>query len=150
VWEKTVHARLLHRRIENNFGLPVFVRHRVVVFDGYAAKGLALRGQTISKHGIVRAIRDSQQAHASQERSQGDSPEPWVGLVAAGFAVFDCGHGPIISVRELVRGRSVDNSSQKTRPDLLSRASKGCGTDVKIHQKPQVRAVVPRRFEECK
>jgi hypothetical protein len=33
---------------------------------------------------------------------------------------------------------------------LLSRASKGCGTDVKIHQKPQVRAVVPRRFEECK
>ena len=88
VWEKAVHAGLLRRWIKNKLGLPVFVPHRVVVFDGYAAKGLALGRQTISKHAIVRSIRDSQQAHPSQERSQSDSPEPW-----AGFVALDRGHG---------------------------------------------------------
>jgi hypothetical protein len=63
VWEKAVHAGLLHRWIKNNLGLPVFVRHFVIVFDGYAAKGLTLRCQTISKHAIVRTIGDSQKAH---------------------------------------------------------------------------------------
>jgi len=91
VWEKAVHADLLYRWIKNKLGLPVFVCNRVVVFDGYAAKGLALRCQTVSKHAIVRTIRDSQQAHPSQERSQSDSPEPWPGLVA-GFVAFDRGH----------------------------------------------------------
>jgi len=91
VWEKAVHAGLLHRWIKNNLGLPVLVRHRIVVFDGYAAKGLVIRCQTVSKHAIVRTIRDSQQAHPSQERSQRDSPEPWAGFVA-GFVAFDCGH----------------------------------------------------------
>ena len=60
MWEKAVHAGLLHRWIKNKLALPVLVRHRVVVFHGYAAKGLAFRGQTISKHSIVRAIHDCQ------------------------------------------------------------------------------------------
>jgi len=84
VWEKAVHACFLHRWIKNNLGFPVFVCHLVVVFDGYAAKGLALRRETVSKHPIVRTIRDSQQAHPSQQRSQSDSPEPWAGFVAFG------------------------------------------------------------------
>ena len=91
MWEKAVHADLLHRWIKNKLGLPVFMQHRVVVVDGYAAKGLALGRQTISKHAIVRTIRDSQQAHPSQERSQSDSPEPWAGFIP-GFVAFDRGH----------------------------------------------------------
>ena len=91
MWEKAVHADLLHRWIKNNLGLPVFVCNRVVVFDGYAAKRLVIRCQAVSKHAIVRTIRDSQQAHPSQERSQSDSPEPWPGFVA-GFVAFDRGH----------------------------------------------------------
>ena len=82
MWEKAVHARLLHRWIKNNLCLPVFVCHLVVMFDGYAAKGLMLRCKTVSKHAIVRTIRDSQQAHPSQERSQSDTLEPWAGFVA--------------------------------------------------------------------
>jgi len=93
--EKAVHAGLRRRRIKNNLGLAVFVRHHIVVFDGYAAKGLALGCQTIAKHAIVRGIRDSQQGHRSQEQSQNDSPEPsperWIGSVA-GFVAFDRGH----------------------------------------------------------
>ena len=92
MWEKAVHAGLLHRRIEDKLVLPVLVVYRVIVVNGYAAKGLALGRQTISKHAIVRSIRDSQQAHSSQERSQNDSPEPWAGF-AAGFVALDCGHG---------------------------------------------------------
>ena len=92
MWEEAVHAGLLHRRIKNKLGLPVFVRHRVVVFDGYAAKGLALRRQTIAEHTIIRTIRDSEQAQPSQAGSQNDSPEPEAGLVG-GFAVFDRSHG---------------------------------------------------------
>ncbi len=88
VWEKAVHAGLLHRRIENKLGLPVFVRHLVVVFDGYAAKGLALGCQTISKHAIVGSIGDSEQARRSQERLQSDSPKP-----RAGFIGWDRSHG---------------------------------------------------------
>ncbi len=88
MWEKAVHAGFLYRWIENKFGFPVFVRNFVVVFDGYAPKGLAPRRQTISKHAIIRSIRDSQQAHPSQERSQRDSPEPGAGLV-----VVDRSHG---------------------------------------------------------
>jgi hypothetical protein len=42
VWEKAVHAGLLHRWIKDKLGLPVFMLHRVVVFDGYASKGLTL------------------------------------------------------------------------------------------------------------
>jgi len=95
VWEKAVHAGHRHRWIKNNLGLPVFVRHHIVVFDADAAKGLALGRQTISKHAIVRGIRDSQQGHRSQERSQNDSPESSperrAGLVA-GFVAFDRGH----------------------------------------------------------
>ncbi len=86
--EKVAHAGCLHRWVENKFGFPVFVRDLVVVFDGYAAKGLALRRQTISKHAIVRGKRDSQQAQPSQERSQNHSPEPGAGLVA-----LDRSHG---------------------------------------------------------
>jgi hypothetical protein len=52
VWEKAVHAGHRHRWIKNNLGLPVFVRHHIVVFDADAAKGLALGRQTISKHAI--------------------------------------------------------------------------------------------------
>ena len=96
MWKKAVHAGLRHRGIKNNLGLAVFVRHHIVVFDGYAAKGLALGCQTIAKHAIVRGIRDSQQGHRSQEQSQNDSPEPspepWTGSVA-GFVAFDRGHG---------------------------------------------------------
>ena len=88
MWEKAVHAGFLHRWIENKLGFPVFVGNLVVVFDGYAAKGLALRHQTISKYGTVRSIRDSQQTRASQERPQSDSPEP-----GAGFVAFDRDHG---------------------------------------------------------
>jgi len=91
VWEKAVHAGLLHWWIKNDLGLPVFVRDRVVVFDSYAAKGLVICCQTVSKHTIVRTIRDSQQTHPSQERSQSNSPEPWAGFIAA-FVGFDRGH----------------------------------------------------------
>ncbi len=88
MWEKAVNAGFLHRWIENKLFFPVFVCDIVVVLDGYAAKGLALRRQTVSKHAIVRSIGDSQQAYPSQERSQSDSPEP-----GAGFVGLDCGHG---------------------------------------------------------
>ena len=88
MWEKAVHASLLHRWIKDKLVLPVFMVHRVVVFDGYAAKGLALRRQTIAKHAVVCSIRDYQQAHPSQHRSQRDSPEP-----GAGFVALDRGHG---------------------------------------------------------
>jgi hypothetical protein len=95
VWKKAVHAGLRHRGIKNNLGLPVFVGHHIVVFDADAAKGLAISRQTISKHAVVRGIRDSQQGHRSQERSQRDSPESsperWVGF-AAGFVALDRGH----------------------------------------------------------
>ena len=69
MWEKTVHAGLLHGRIKNKLGLSVFMLHRVVVFDGYAAEGLAVRRQTISKYSVVRGVRDSQQNRSRQERS---------------------------------------------------------------------------------
>jgi len=99
VWKKAVHAGHRHRWIKNNLGLPVFVRHHVVVFDADAAKELALGRQPISKHGIVRGIRDSQQGHRSQERSQCDSPELMLELsperragLVAGFVAFDRGH----------------------------------------------------------
>jgi len=59
VREKAVHASLLHRWIENDFGLPVLVRHLVVVVDGDSAKGLALRSKTIAKNAVVRGVRDS-------------------------------------------------------------------------------------------
>ena len=67
MWEKTVHAGLLHGWIKNHLGLPVFVCDRVVVFDGYAAKGLVICGETVSKHAIVRSVRDPQQTQRSQE-----------------------------------------------------------------------------------
>jgi len=73
VWEKTVHAGLLHGWIKNDFGLPVFVRDLVVVFDGYAAKGLVIRRQTVAKHAIVRGVRDPQKTYRGQEQSQSDS-----------------------------------------------------------------------------
>jgi len=61
VGEKAVHAGLRHRRIKNNLGLPVLVRDRIVMLDGYAAKGVAFGRQTIAKDAIVRSVRDSQQ-----------------------------------------------------------------------------------------
>jgi len=63
VWEKAVHADLLHGWIKNDFGLPVFVRDFVVVFDGYAAEGLVICGETVAKHAIIRSVRDPQQTH---------------------------------------------------------------------------------------
>ena len=62
-----MHAGLLHGRIKNNLGLPVFVRDLVIVFDGYAAEGLAIGCQTVAKHTIVRNVRDAQQTHRGQE-----------------------------------------------------------------------------------
>ena len=41
MWEQAVHASLLHGRIKNKFAFAVFVQYGVVVFDGYAAEGLA-------------------------------------------------------------------------------------------------------------
>jgi len=67
VREKTVHAGLLHRWIKNDLGLPVFVRHLVVVIDSYAAKGLMICGETVAKHAIVRSVRDPEQSYHSQE-----------------------------------------------------------------------------------
>ena len=120
MWEKAVHAGLLHGWIKNNLGLPVFVRHLVVVFDGYAAKGLTLRCQTISKHAIVRTIGDSQKAHASHQQSLSDSPEPGAGSVG-----LDCGHGLDYTRRRTSPGtEALTISSQKLAPALLSRTSK--------------------------
>jgi hypothetical protein len=93
VWKKAMHASLLHRWIKNELALPVFVQHCVVVFDGYAAKGLALGSQTISKNAIVRTIDDCQQTRARQDRSQSDLPE----------LAFDCGHPPNYTRREDAR-----------------------------------------------
>jgi len=97
VWEKAVHAGLLHGWIKNKLGLAIFVRDRVVVLHGYAAKGLAVRCQTISKYSIVRGVRDSQQNRSRQERSYcvrsgSDSPERGAGS-GAGFVFSDRGHG---------------------------------------------------------
>ena len=58
VWENRVDAGLLHRRIENQFGFAIFVSDRVVMFDGYAAKGLAIRGHAISKDAIIGQVGD--------------------------------------------------------------------------------------------
>jgi hypothetical protein len=91
VREKTVHAGLLHGWIRNDLGLPVFVRDLVVVFDGYAAEGLAIGCQTVAKHAIVRTVRDAQQTKRSQERSQSNSLEPGAGSIS-GFGVFDRDH----------------------------------------------------------
>jgi hypothetical protein len=91
MWEKTVHAGLLHWWIENDLGLPVFVRHLVIVLDAHAAKGLVICGQTVSKHAIVRTIRDCQKTQPGNERSLGDSLEPWAALFI-GFVGFDRVH----------------------------------------------------------
>ncbi len=56
MWEQGVHAGLLHRGIEDQLGLSVFVLDGGVVFYGYAAEGLAVFRYTISKHAIVGGI----------------------------------------------------------------------------------------------
>jgi hypothetical protein len=89
--EKTVHAGLLHWWFENDLGLPVFVRYLVIVLDAHAAKGLVICGQTVSKHAIVRAIRDCQKTQPSHQRSPGDSLEPWA-VFFIGFVTFDRVH----------------------------------------------------------
>lgn len=58
VREKCVHAGLLHGRIKNKLGLAIFMRDRVVMFDGYAAKGPAIGGNAISKDAIICNIGD--------------------------------------------------------------------------------------------
>ncbi len=87
VWEQAMYARLHPRWIKNELVLPVLMVHRVVVVNGYAAKGLVLGRQTIAKYAIVRDIRNSQQTQRHHQQSQSDSPEPW-----AGFIAFDIGH----------------------------------------------------------
>ncbi len=82
VWEEAVHAGLLHGWIKNHLGPPVFVRDRIIVFDGYAAKGLVIRCQAVSKYAIVRSICDSQQTQPSQEQSQSNSLESGAGFIA--------------------------------------------------------------------
>jgi hypothetical protein len=91
MWEKTVHAGLLHWWIENDLGLAVFVRYLVIVLDAHAAKGLVICGQTVSKHAIVRTIQDSEQTQSSHERSPGDSLEPWAAFFI-GLVTFDLVH----------------------------------------------------------
>lgn len=58
VREHCVDASLLHRRIENEFGFAILVSNRVVMFDGYAAKGLAISGDAIAKDEIICDVRD--------------------------------------------------------------------------------------------
>jgi len=103
VREKAVHAGLLHWRIKNKLGFPVFVRHLVIVFDGYSPKGLALRGQTISEDAKVGTVRDSQQDQRRQRQPQNDSPEPGAGSIA-GFAAFNRGHSLNYTRRRTARG----------------------------------------------
>jgi len=93
VWKKAVHASLLHGWIKNELALPVFMQHGVVVLDRYAAKGLPLGSQAISKNAEVRTVDDSQQAHARQNRSQSD-------LLDLALA---CGHPPNYTRRKLAR-----------------------------------------------
>ena len=82
MWEEAVHTGLLHGWIKNHLGPPVFVRDGVIMFDCYAAKGLVIRCQTVSKYAIVRSICDSQQTHDCQEQSQSNSLQPRAGFIA--------------------------------------------------------------------
>ncbi len=91
MWEKTVHAGLLHWWIENDLGLAVFVRYLVIVLDAHAAKGLVICGQTVSKHAIVRTIDDSEQTDSCLDRTPGDSLEPWAAFFI-GLVTFDLVH----------------------------------------------------------
>ncbi len=100
---------------------PVFVRHFVIVFDGYAAKGLTLRCQTISKHAIVRTIGDSQQAHSEpliiSERFAGAR-----GRFCWRICRLRLRSRPgLYAPANRPADRSVDNSSQKTRPRFALR-----------------------------
>jgi hypothetical protein len=155
VWEKAMHAGLLHGWIKDDLSLPVFVRNLIVVVDGYAAKGLAVGCQTISIHAIVRTIRDGQQTDSSQKRPQQNSLEPWAGPVAVlvvGFIAFDRDHP-----QNYTRPRTGPEAGaltilhKKLGSICSSPASNGYGIDDKIQQKAiKMRAVVPHRFEECK
>lgn len=82
VREEGVHAGLLDGWIKNHLSPPIFVGDSVIMFDGYAAKGLVIRCQTVSKYAIVRSIGDSQQTHTSQEQSQSNSSEAGAGFIA--------------------------------------------------------------------
>ena len=137
MWEKAVHAGLFHRWIKNNLGLPVFVCHFVVVFDGYAAKGLTLHCQTILKHAIVRTVGDSQQAHTTHQQSQRDSPEPGFGFVG-----FYCGHGLDYTRRRTGPGSGALTILHKNLPPLCSSTRQnGRERNDKMHQKGRGRTV---------
>jgi len=58
VRKNCVDASLFHGRIENELGFAIFVSDRVVMFDGYAAEGLAIGRHAISKDAIIRDISD--------------------------------------------------------------------------------------------
>ena len=141
MWEEAVHAGLLHRWIKNKLGLPVLVRHGVVVLDGYRAKGLALRRQTIAENTIVRTIRDSEQTHPSQERSQNDSPEPGAGLVG-GLVVFDRGHPTnYIRTRTGPETGALTILHKKLGSVRPTERQKGSGRNDKMHLKDRERSV---------
>ena len=138
VGEKTVHAGLLHGWIENQLSLAVFVLHRVVVFDGHGAKGLAVGYQTIAKHGVVGGVRDGQQNQRCEERSyceRSGSDSRGTSLVAGlgagmvfgfveGIVAFERGHGLNYTRSRIGSGpEALTILHKKSAPELLSGTS---------------------------
>jgi len=58
VREECMNASLLHGRIKNKLRFAIFMLHRVVMLDGYAAKRLAIRSDPIAKDAIICDVGD--------------------------------------------------------------------------------------------
>lgn len=61
-------ASLLRGRIKNKLGFAIFVRDRVVMFDGYGAKGRTISGHAISKDAIICDVGDQQEGDQGPQR----------------------------------------------------------------------------------
>ncbi len=140
--ENCVDASLLHRWIENKLGFAIFMSDRVVMFDGDAAKGLAISRHAISKDAIIGDVGDQQEDDQSQQQAPDKrSPDERSlsfygqggsglggGFIAIDFIAMDDSHGlnytrtrfePKLEVLTILH--------KKIDPILLSRTSKHGG-----------------------
>jgi len=61
------------RRVEQEFGLAIFLLHRVVRRDRDLSKGLMITRSPITKDSVVRAIGENREGKARQAACEGES-----------------------------------------------------------------------------